>query len=170
MLLLLLLLFLLLVWFRVFICLVCSVQVERMSSTGKLLDNGRPVAELTGLWQAVAVVGRFRQEWSVWIDARSGRPVSRGSTAWSLINNNNRTYSTENICFISDIDECSAESAPCDQNAECTNNDGSYSCLCKQGFTGDGKTCQGTSPKRNSLSWLWLWLWNGESVFDYPQK
>ena len=46
--------------------------------------------------------------------------------------------------YISDIDECSAESSPCDENAECTNSDGSFSCLCKQGFTGDGKTCQGT--------------------------
>ena len=55
-------------------------------------------------------------------------------------------YNIENICFNSDIDECSAESAPCDQNAECTNSDGSYSCLCNRGFTGDGKTCQGTSP------------------------
>ena len=50
------------------------------------------------------------------------------------------------IIIISDVDECSAESAPCDENAECTNSDGSFSCLCKQGFTGDGKTCQGTSP------------------------
>ena len=45
--------------------------------------------------------------------------------------------------FILDIDECSADSSPCDENADCSNNDGSYSCLCKQGFSGDGKTCQG---------------------------
>ena len=42
-----------------------------------------------------------------------------------------------------DIDECSADSNPCDVNADCTNSDGSYSCTCKQGFTGDGATCQG---------------------------
>ena len=44
-----------------------------------------------------------------------------------------------------DIDECSADSSPCDGNADCTNSDGSYSCTCKQGFTGDGTTCDGRS-------------------------
>ena len=48
------------------------------------------------------------------------------------------------IFFSLDIDECSAESSPCDKNADCTNSDGSYSCTCKQGFSGDGTTCEGT--------------------------
>ena len=43
----------------------------------------------------------------------------------------------------SDIDECAADSNPCDKNAECTNSDGSYSCACKQGFTGNGTVCEG---------------------------
>jgi len=43
----------------------------------------------------------------------------------------------------SDVDECSGESSPCDVNADCTNSDGSYSCTCKQGFTGNGTICQG---------------------------
>ena len=47
------------------------------------------------------------------------------------------------ISFSSDIDECSAESSPCDVNADCTNSDGSYFCTCKQGFTGDGSVCRG---------------------------
>ena len=42
-----------------------------------------------------------------------------------------------------DIDECSADSSPCDENADCSNFEGSHSCACKTGFTGDGKTCQG---------------------------
>ena len=46
--------------------------------------------------------------------------------------------------FILDIDECSKDPSVCDKNADCINSDGSYSCSCKQGFTGDGKTCQGT--------------------------
>ena len=41
------------------------------------------------------------------------------------------------------MDECSADSSPCDENADCTNSDGSYFCTCKQGFTGDGTTCDG---------------------------
>lgn len=47
------------------------------------------------------------------------------------------------IYFLSDVDECSADSKPCDDNADCSNTEGSYSCRCKLGFTGDGKTCQG---------------------------
>ena len=47
------------------------------------------------------------------------------------------------VTISSDIDECSADSSPCDENADCTNSDGSYSCTCKQGFTGDGATCNG---------------------------
>ena len=43
----------------------------------------------------------------------------------------------------SDIDECSAESSPCDENADCTNSDGSYTCTCKQGFAGNGTICEG---------------------------
>ena len=43
----------------------------------------------------------------------------------------------------SDIEECSADPSPCDSNADCTNTDGSYSCTCTPGYTGDGTTCQG---------------------------
>lgn len=49
--------------------------------------------------------------------------------------------------FFSDIDECSTERNPCDENAECSNTAGSYSCACKAGFTRDGKTCQGSFLK-----------------------
>lgn len=48
------------------------------------------------------------------------------------------------ISITSDFDECSLEPSPCDQNADCTNSDGSYSCICRQGFTGDGRAvCEG---------------------------
>lgn len=42
-----------------------------------------------------------------------------------------------------DIDECSSDTSPCDQNADCNNSDGSYSCACKRGFSGDGVACTG---------------------------
>ena len=43
---------------------------------------------------------------------------------------------------ISDIDECE-EGNKCDTNAVCKNTDGSYSCQCKQDFTGNGRSCAG---------------------------
>ena len=46
-------------------------------------------------------------------------------------------------CFCSDVDECTASSPVCDVNAQCTNTRGSYTCTCKLGFSGDGKTCKG---------------------------
>ena len=43
--------------------------------------------------------------------------------------------------FISvDIDECLVGS-PCSEDAECTNYNGSYTCSCNAGFSGDGVFC-----------------------------
>jgi hypothetical protein len=39
-----------------------------------------------------------------------------------------------------DIDECTANTDDCDANATCTNTDGSFTCECDAGFTGDGTT------------------------------
>ena len=50
------------------------------------------------------------------------------------------------VCFcslIKDIDECAAEVSKCDDNADCTNTEGSYNCICKAGFTGNRTTCTG---------------------------
>ena len=55
------------------------------------------------------------------------------------------SYTSNQFSFEnSDIDECSADPSPCDADADCTNSEGSYSCTCKQGFAGDGTSCQGT--------------------------
>lgn len=42
-----------------------------------------------------------------------------------------------------DMNECSANSNNCDVNAVCKNSQGSYTCTCRAGYTGDGKTCSG---------------------------
>ncbi len=53
-------------------------------------------------------------------------------------------FKVQLIFFIfSDIDECSEGSHTCDENANCTNTDGSFKCQCKIGFSGDGDTCTG---------------------------
>ena len=42
-----------------------------------------------------------------------------------------------------DINECELDIDNCDQQATCTNTEGSYSCSCNTGWTGDGFTCEG---------------------------
>ena len=42
-----------------------------------------------------------------------------------------------------DVDECALGADNChDTLAECTNTDGSFECKCKEGYSGDGVTCQ----------------------------
>ena len=46
------------------------------------------------------------------------------------------------LFFHVDINECeSDDSNNCDENAQCTNTVGSYSCACNPGYTGDGVIC-----------------------------
>ncbi len=40
---------------------------------------------------------------------------------------------------ITDIDECAER--PCDMNADCTNTEGSFTCACMLGYSGDGLSC-----------------------------
>ncbi|XP_072017919.1 uncharacterized protein [Amphiura filiformis] len=40
-----------------------------------------------------------------------------------------------------DVNECDLRSDNCDENAVCINNDGSFTCACNVGYTGDGVTC-----------------------------
>ena len=48
------------------------------------------------------------------------------------------------LSFLADIDECaSPETNECDTNAECSNTEGSYTCSCRVGYTGDGRSCAG---------------------------
>ena len=48
--------------------------------------------------------------------------------------------------LITDINECAPDgSNDCHEHATCTNTDGGFTCACKSGFTGDGKTCTGNS-------------------------
>lgn len=43
----------------------------------------------------------------------------------------------------SDLDECATEDHSCNPNANCMNTPGSYRCVCKEGFNGDGFSCSG---------------------------
>ena len=64
----------------------------------------------------------------------------------------NNSYFPYAVWFISlDEDECLKTPPACDVNANCKNTLGSYLCSCKEGFTGDGNTCQG---KWSEKHWL----------------
>ena len=45
--------------------------------------------------------------------------------------------------IITDVDECNSTTNTCDANAVCENTQGSYTCTCKSGYTGDGGECTG---------------------------
>jgi len=45
-----------------------------------------------------------------------------------------------------DVNECAEHTHNCDVNAICINNQGSYDCVCKAGYEGDGFTCVLSTP------------------------
>ena len=47
------------------------------------------------------------------------------------------------MCVVLDLDECETQENECDANAECINTAGSYDCVCKAGYSGNGINCQG---------------------------
>ena len=53
--------------------------------------------------------------------------------------------SWNNFHLVIDINECRNATAPCHANATCTNSQGSYTCKCNKGYSGDGKNCTGMS-------------------------
>ncbi len=44
----------------------------------------------------------------------------------------------------SDNNECADGTNNCHANATCTNTDGSFTCACNTGYSGNGVTCTGT--------------------------
>ena len=46
-----------------------------------------------------------------------------------------------NKIIVSDVDECTTDTHNCDANAVCTDTDGSFTCSCNSGYSGDGTTC-----------------------------
>ena len=47
------------------------------------------------------------------------------------------------VSYCLDIDECSIGNGGCHGNANCQNTVGSFKCLCKTGYNGDGLNCIG---------------------------
>lgn len=57
----------------------------------------------------------------------------------------NGFYYDDSIIACVDIDECATNANICDQNADCFNQLGGYSCQCREGFRGNGYTCYAES-------------------------
>jgi len=53
---------------------------------------------------------------------------------------------TDDALICTDDDECTLGTDNCDENATCNNTDGSFSCDCNSGYTGDGVTCTADNP------------------------
>ena len=53
------------------------------------------------------------------------------------------TYVTIMSVLFSDQDECQTGNHNCSQLAKCTNTQGSYTCSCYRGTTGNGFVCSG---------------------------
>ncbi|XP_078597688.1 signal peptide, CUB and EGF-like domain-containing protein 3 [Branchiostoma floridae x Branchiostoma japonicum] len=49
-----------------------------------------------------------------------------------------------------DVDECSDGTDNCDADATCYNTPGSFSCICNDGFGGDGLTCNDVDECSNN--------------------
>ena len=62
-----------------------------------------------------------------------------GLTFYSLI-----TFFPETIILLLDINECELGIDNCNEQATCNNTEGSYSCICNTGWTGNGISCEGT--------------------------
>lgn len=52
-----------------------------------------------------------------------------------------------------DKDECAAGTHVCDENALCTNTDGGYTCVCNNGYIGDGIDCEKGIQVIKSCAW-----------------
>ena len=55
------------------------------------------------------------------------------------------SFKVSSIAFL-DIVNCENDDG-CHDNATCTDDNGSYTCVCKDGFTGDGFNCTGNKLK-----------------------
>lgn len=51
------------------------------------------------------------------------------------------------------MDECSEGTDDCHIDAICQNTPKSYKCLCKPGYKGEGRQCEGEFPQPSPPSW-----------------
>ena len=52
-----------------------------------------------------------------------------------------RNSLTISLSLCIDVDECASDTSNCDPNTDCLDNDGSFECICRNGFRGNGTSC-----------------------------
>ena len=67
-------------------------------------------------------------------------------------------------CVFSDIDECTTAVHNCNAKAACGNTEGTFTCTCNDGYTGDGVNCQGKNPQ--SLFVCFFFLFKGDILLN----
>lgn len=50
-------------------------------------------------------------------------------------------YEEDGSAICIDVNECTAGKHMCSPDAQCINQEGSHTCQCRPGFSGDGRTC-----------------------------
>lgn len=68
--------------------------------------------------------------------------LEMASTAQVKLLNRNILYIVS-VNPLLDIDECMEAIPVCDENANCTDTEGSFQCTCNDGYTGNGTHCEG---------------------------
>merc|ERR1712002_496709 len=63
------------------------------------------------------------------------------STTATVMPSTTKLTTTTTIASATNKDECDLGEDDCHNNAVCTDTDGSFTCACKSGYSGDGKTC-----------------------------
>ena len=67
-----------------------------------------------------------------------------------------KSYYGINFINSIDINECKLYNDTCSMNASCMNSEGSFSCLCLPGYTGDGfELCTGMCRKCHYKISIW---------------
>ena len=67
--------------------------------------------------------------------------LSRTTLTWTITRQTFHSFTI--FCVVTDIDECTTNAHDCHLDATCSNTDGSFTCSCNQGYSGDGKQCDG---------------------------
>ena len=61
-------------------------------------------------------------------------------------------------CSLTDKDECAENTDNCNTNAACTNTQGSFECICNEGFSGNGVSCEGMYRRSYVVTYIsWVY-------------